>query len=131
MKNRPLLHKRKLFIDRTIQLPLLVYSIAMATVGVAIAAIFSVYASKWINFEHDFTLSMVFIIGCALFCYSVMLILGLYVSNKIAGPIYRMQMHMKDLCAGNNPTPLTTRENDYINKELIEQYNQLIQKFNK
>ena len=131
MIKRPFLHRKKLFIDRDIQLPLLMYSIAMATLGVAIAAIFSVYAAKWINFGGDFILSLVFIVGCAGFCYSVMLLFGLFISNKIAGPIYRMRIHMKELCEGKNPKPLETRESDFMSKELIAQYNQLIETFKK
>lgn len=131
MNKRPYLHKRSLLVDRNVQIPILVYSIAVSTLGVTLAAAFSVYGAHLINFKASFTLSLVFITGCAFFCYSIMLIAGLYLTNKIAGPIHRMHMHMKELCEGKDPGPLTTRDDDFINKELISQYNKLVQKLKK
>ena len=131
MNKRPYLHKRMLLVDRNIQIPILVYSLALSTLGIAIAALFSVYFSHWINLKNNFAASICFLIGTASFCYSIMVIVGLYLTNKIAGPIYRLQMHMKEICDGKNPEPLQTRDTDYVNKELINQYNQMIEQLKK
>jgi nitrogen fixation/metabolism regulation signal transduction histidine kinase len=128
MNKRPYLHKRSLLVDRNIQIPILVYSVAVSTLGVTLAAAFAVYGAHLINFRVDFTSSLIFVVGCAFFCYSIMMIAGLYLTNKIAGPIYRMHMHMKEVCEGKSPEPLTTRDDDFVNKDLIKQYNQLLEK---
>ncbi len=131
MNKRPIFHKRQLLIDRNIQMPLLAYSIGMATLGMAIAIVFFTYSFHFVNFQANYMMAVVFTLGCAIFCYSLIIVAALYISNKIAGPIYRLHKHMSELYEGKDPGPLKTREDDYFSQELVDKYNQLIQKFHK
>jgi sensor histidine kinase YesM len=46
-----------------------------------------------------------------------------FFSHKIAGPLYTLQNHLKQIKAGKNPVKLTFRKGDYF-QELAEDVNQ-------
>lgn len=128
---RPPLLKRQLMVDQNIQLPLLTYSLFMATMGVATASIFSmVWAQNFVNLGDSWKNPVLLIFG-GVFSYTVMVVLGLYITNRVAGPLHRMKLHMRDVVDGKNPAPLTKRKDDYIASELIEDYNKLVQMLQK
>ncbi len=129
MKNRPLFFKRKLFIDSSIQTPILIYSLSIATVGVVLASFFSTLWAQQVASGKMTELNWFSIWLGSLFCYAIMLIIGLYVSNRVAGPLHRLQEHMDSVLKGENPAPLVPRKDDFINKDLIAKYNQLIKEF--
>lgn len=59
----------------------------------------------------------------------LMVVGGLILSNRVAGPIYRMQTHMKDLLDGKDVGPIKFRDKDFF-LELAEQYNEVLKKGN-
>ncbi len=128
MNQRPSLFKRKLWVDRSIQLPLLAYSITMAAVGTAAAAMFSVFYVLFLPQVTNGTMLYILWGVGALFCLSIMVGIGLFVTNRVAGPLLRMKEHMEALSRGESPEPLTPRKDDYVNKDLIDAYNRLVEK---
>jgi len=50
-----------------------------------------------------------------------------YLFHRVAGPVYRIERHMKDVLDGYPIAPLQFRENDQL-PELAETYNQLLYK---
>ena len=51
---------------------------------------------------------------------------GLYLSHKVAGPLYRLNQHLKNY-SRNNVTPLKFRKGDYF-KEIEQSFNEFIKK---
>jgi len=51
---------------------------------------------------------------------------GLVLSHRVAGPLYRMKEHLLETAAGRSPRPLKFREKDYF-QELAEAYNAELQ----
>jgi hypothetical protein len=127
MSKRPPITKRKLWVDRSIQLPLLVYMIAMASVGTAAAAVYSLYyVVLFPPGSSPVAIGMALLMG-AIFCHGLMLGLGLYVTNRVAGPLVRLKEHIESLNRGEKVEPLVVRKHDYVNKDLIEAYNRLVE----
>lgn len=48
---------------------------------------------------------------------------GLYLSHRVAGPVYRLRKHMADLAEGRTDREVTFRTNDFF-PELAEAFNQ-------
>lgn len=129
-KSRPLLHKRSLLIDKGIQIPLMVYSMAMAAMGVLLATAFSVLwtTSTVLELPIWYIYSMMFL--GAITSFLVMLFIGLYVTNKVAGPLYRLKQHMKSVSEQDKVEPLHIRESDFTT-ELLQTYNEMLKKISK
>ncbi len=128
MNKRPSFYKRTLWVDRSIQLPLLTFTLAMATVGTTGVAAFSVYyVTLFPPGSDDLIVKLVWFLA-AFLCYGIMLWLGLFVTNRVAGPLIRMKEHMEALNRGERPEPLTARKDDFVNHDLIKAYNDLVEK---
>lgn len=130
VRKRPPIHRRRLLIDRAIQIPLLTYSVAMASVGILTASVSSVFWRIVVQSDdYQWASSYVLALG-ALLAFGLMIFVGLYLTNRIAGPLYRMREHMKAIADGANPEPIVSREDDYMG-ELFKEYNRLIEKISK
>lgn len=82
-----------------------------------------------INDEKKFMLLLFFV--NAGFMLISMLIGGLYLSHQVAGPLHRLQEHMKRIISGNIPTQalhFKSRKNDFF-PELFEQFNGFVDFF--
>lgn len=55
----------------------------------------------------------------------LMLWLGVYFSNKISGPVYRLNSVLKQLLAGGDVTPVKLRKHDFM-VELSENFNKTL-----
>lgn len=76
-------------------------------------------------FEQEHTMNLVFLITSAV--SSVFLILGgLVLSHRVAGPIYRITRHMKDYAEGKHPGPARFRDGDFF-LELADAFNEHIE----
>jgi len=53
------------------------------------------------------------------------LIFGLFLTNRIAGPMYRLKVRMEELADGKSFEELEIRKNDYFS-ELVIPYNKLV-----
>jgi len=50
---------------------------------------------------------------------------GFVLTNRIAGPIYRLKQHLEDVAAGKTYEDIGFRKMDYFS-ELIEPYNKIL-----
>lgn len=57
---------------------------------------------------------------------SVLVLCGLYMSHRVAGPLYRLLGHMKRVAAGETTENVKFREKDYF-QELADAYNAQLQ----
>ena len=62
--------------------------------------------------------------GAALF----VIVMSLFFLHRIAGPIYRMKVHMLDLMAGESPRELSFRQDDQL-KDLADIFNDFMRHF--
>ena len=53
---------------------------------------------------------------------------GLYLSHRVAGPIYRLRKHMVELTEGNTQREVNFRTNDFF-PELADAFNQFVKQF--
>ena len=104
------------------QFVFLVYSFSMATIPIFV-----------VSFSRDL---MDYIQGGSSMMWAGMLtgatmvllvLVGLLLSNRIAGPLYRIARHLSDLAEGKAPAEIKLREGDYF-KELADAANALTRK---
>ena len=57
----------------------------------------------------------------------VLTLLGIYLSHKVAGPLYRFHSHLTRVSRGDEPTPVHFRDGDYF-QELAQAYNATLTK---
>jgi hypothetical protein len=72
--------------------------------------------------EQEKTLGAVFVI-IAVIALAVGMTVGLWISHRVAGPIYRMRRHLEEAAAGRAPKPIRFRKDDYF-QELADAYNE-------
>ena len=75
---------------------------------------------KFLEEQRDAMIHIYLVIALAVFTVNV--IYGLYVSNRIAGPIFRIQRHIEEWFSGKKETPLVFRKNDNFH-ELADMIN--------
>lgn len=66
------------------------------------------------------------IAGIIVFLYLCIFIIAILFSNRLAGPLYRLRRHMKDVAEGKKTPRLSFRKNDYYSN-LQESYNNLLE----
>jgi len=60
----------------------------------------------------------------AVFLIPVLILIGLNVTHRVAGPLHRVERHLEDLAGGEDPGPLVCRRTDEI-PELSELVNRV------
>lgn len=58
------------------------------------------------------------------------LVFGLYYTNRVFGPLYRLQMDIRGILAGTARAPVRLRKGDYFG-ELVNDFNALMEKMEK
>lgn len=114
---------RQLIVNRPLQLMLLCYSVAI----VILTSVFLLGVTfSYANSDTDyFAFERVLILGFLLF--AMIFLVDLWISNKIAGPIYRLEMHMKGLLDGEPIKELQIRTGDHF-QSTVDLYNQLLKR---
>ena len=74
--------------------------------------------------EQKSALSMLYF-GVSAVAFVVMMGLGVLYSHRIAGPLYRLNQHMKAIADGAEPSPVNFRKRDQF-QELVESFNAMI-----
>lgn len=136
MKNRRLpFFKRQLVVNRKVQYSLLAWVIF-------IAVFFSFYSiasmMTWQLLVGDATkfsdipagrlaLAILLIWSGGIMVLAISVFAANCVSNRLVGPLWRLEKHMKGILNGNPPTPIQCREKDQF-EELVATYNKLIEK---
>lgn len=142
MKKRREEQRKTLLINPVFQKHFLAFSmgIGLAVTGVfylALSYFFWKFKNKGISLglppdhtffhfldEQRFTMNLIFLVASGV----IMLLVasyGLYMSNRIAGPIYRVQSHLKAWLAGRVKGGVTFRKEDYF-LDLADSVNQVL-----
>jgi methyl-accepting chemotaxis protein len=79
--------------------------------------------------EQKSALSMVYF-GVSAVAFLLMMGLGVLYSHRIAGPLYRLNNHMKAIADGADAAPVNFRQRDQF-QELAESFNAMIAKLRK
>jgi sensor histidine kinase YesM len=123
----------KLLINKKFQLTMLTYTIAVAIVAILCAGFLQslIMPTDCMppNLEDLGPLLWV-ALGIIAVLLTVMTLITIILTNRIAGPIYRLQVHMKSLIRGEPVEDLTIRDSDYF-VEVVQGYNELIKKLKK
>jgi HAMP domain-containing protein len=115
-------------IDRKVQLTILVYTIIVAVLVTLMDELFLKISTQ--PYAADDIGSVIFS-AWAYFCGCVLLAVALIIvnfelSNRIAGPIYRLKAHMDAVADGKMPDDVAFRKGDQF-KEVAISYNRLLQ----
>jgi methyl-accepting chemotaxis protein len=113
-------------VNNRLQLTILFYGFILAMSGNGIITIFQNLTSGQFNFMGP-TGMYWFAIGISFVLCLLLVLLGLMVSNRIAGPIHNLKNHMEAVLENKGPAPLNIRKDDYFS-EIVEPYNSLIAK---
>jgi len=124
---RPTLFRRRLLVDNFMQLTLLMYCIAIACVGVMAAAFFGFLIVISVPSELSTQTPVTLFVMGGVMSFIAMCFLGLYLTNKIAGPLVRLREEMRRVADGETPRTLVPREGDMA-KSLYVEYNRLVQR---
>ncbi len=63
--------------------------------------------------EQRWTMDLIYLITGVVAC-AILLAYGLYLSNRVAGPLYNLQQYLESYLAGRRQGPLQFREKDYF-----------------
>jgi len=72
----------------------------------------------------------VLFLGTTITFFCLMWAGGLILSNRVAGPLFRLKKHMRDTIDGAESRPVKFREGDYF-QDIAETYNELLEKLKK
>jgi methyl-accepting chemotaxis protein len=126
---RPAFYKRKLIIDAPLQLTLLFYTVIVVVMTTSIN-LFSGRISdptKPLLYDVEIQSWRMIGFGGTVLVFSVLFLMIVFLSNRIAGPIHRLKQHMVDLTEGKITEPIQFRKNDHFS-DLAGKYNALIEK---
>ena len=73
------------------------------------------------------TMNLIFIV-VSLISVVVLLGFGIVISHRIAGPLYRLNMHMASVTETKNLKPVKFRKGDYF-LEIQDSFNKMVEKF--
>ena len=76
--------------------------------------------------EQKHSMDLVFLVT-GIVCFLILIIAGLYISHRVAGPLYRLHKHMNDVADGKTTNEVKFRNKDYF-PELAEAYNKQLKR---
>lgn len=128
MNNRKVRFRRRIFIvNFKLQLVFIFYSVFISSIVVGSNLVFQSVVLPRISPDGVWQWGAITgaLVVCAIIYVSIWV--GMVISNKIAGPIYHLQAHMKSVNSGERPGPLKLRKGDFFT-EIVPEYNDLIQR---
>ncbi|MGE0763550.1 MAG: hypothetical protein AB7N80_09765 [Bdellovibrionales bacterium] len=127
MKNTKALpfYSRTFLINKRMQLTFLMYSVFLAMVVSVTNFCFQLLMANSETVPTPIDLSVVAL--SMMFIFTVVIFFGLYLTNRIAGPLFRLQRHMESVASGQTTEPLAFRKKDYFS-DIIEPYNKILQR---
>jgi sensor histidine kinase YesM len=121
---RPTVFQRKLIIFPKIQIPLISWTAGLALIGALFTASFIVYSQNHLDAP---VLQTNLVFGLAgLIIFSAYAILLSYYTNRLFGPLYRLQVTMKKMAKGEDVSPIRLRDGDHF-ADLIDDYNRMVE----
>ncbi len=117
-------HKKKWFVSSKIQRDLIIYIICLSLLSqmVLISHIMAADISYGTYIDYVAIIIKIFFIGYIIY--------GLWLSNRIVGPLIRLKQHMDEVVEGKANGEIQFRKNDY-GLELAESFNQVVKKLKK
>ena len=76
---------------------------------------------KFLN-EQRWSLDVIYLVTAVIAC-GILLAHGLYLSNRVAGPLHRLNQYLRNMLDGRENAPLSFREKDYF-QELTQSVNE-------
>jgi hypothetical protein len=143
---KPILFRRKFLIEKELQLSIIFYLVGLFVVSVLIlyfglretysvvdAEILRIYPKEALALKENQDVH-VLLLQRFFFYYLLATIplfaLGaLFLSHRVAGPIYRIRMILKQMLAGQKPFPMQVRKNDFM-KDIIALLKEVVEKNN-
>ncbi len=119
-------YQRRYVINSKLQVGVLLYSVSVAAVVSIVNQLFRYMQSEEASPILGMNPGIVLWIFNCLIVFAVVLF-GFYFTNRIAGPIYRLQKHIEKSVAGGEVSPFTIRKGDYF-QELMVAYNKFLEK---
>jgi nitrogen fixation/metabolism regulation signal transduction histidine kinase len=118
---------RKLVVNPRLQIGIMAYTIAFITLVDSI----NLYCQTFlINNEVSSGMRVLMTSGVIFVTFVSAIVFGMILTNRIAGPIYRLRRHMSEVADGQHTLPINFRKNDYFS-EIIPEYNKIIEKLPK
>jgi signal transduction histidine kinase len=114
--------RRQLFVDRRTQFAMLAYSLLVALATMLLVMLFFLLMQT--PMIENASRTEFYMILASLWFASVVILsyLGAVLSNRIAGPVYRLRQHMATIHQGGPIEPVKFRDGDHFS-ELAEDYN--------
>lgn len=124
--------RRRYLVNYRLQLMIIGYGFIMSLAGIKLLEIIhQFYSGQDVFFLGFGPVSTVLVIATISIVFFLFVFAGFVISNHIAGPIYRLNLHMKMVTEGKKAGPMVIRKHDFF-KELVATYNNLLnQKLNK
>lgn len=121
-------HRRTIWvINRSVQLKVIAYVMASVVAGVVFTAFVhrltgdAVAANGYVPGRVLATLA-----GSGLMLFALIVALGMYLTNQIAGPLFRLQRELAKIADGSAPDLLHPRRGDSY-QDLVAEYNRAVQ----
>ncbi len=125
-------YSRKLIVNSNIQFVLLRYAVCMGLLFLSLGMFFAFTIEKVMTLRmggFDFvTTSEIMMFSTLILFVIVACYLGLVVSNRIVGPIYRLVRHMEDFQVTGKFEEIHFRKDDHF-KEIAISFNKIMARF--
>jgi signal transduction histidine kinase len=122
MMNKIPVYKMKWFVGSKVQIDLIIYIVSMCLLSQLLVFSHDVVEASMIDESYSqyfIVIIQIAYFGCILY--------GLWLTNRIAGPLVHLKAHMDAMAEGKTDSELHFRKNDY-NLELAESFNGLVKK---
>lgn len=108
--------RRKLLINAKVQIVFLIYGVSLALFTLWTASIYREVINDSISSSAKYTAAVGICVG-----FSIFVLAGVFISNLIVGPIYRIMTHMDGVSDGKPFRELTFRRFDFF-QEILPSY---------
>lgn len=119
--------RKTLIINRDVQLKIIGFGSISALGGTLFAAYIARVTFPFMLAGEEVPRQSLLMVGLAgLLLFSVATIIGMYLSNRIAGPIHRVHRGIKAMADGETPERIRGRRPGDSYQSLIEDYNRMV-----
>lgn len=142
-QSRPLVFRRRYLIDRKFQLNFSLLLLIIAAVNVFFFCMLFFFYDQEVSFVYQNILGLEYLpedikqIGFSIFIKTIIfavifetifiLMLGIFFSHRIAGPVFNLRQRIKEIIAGHLPQQIRLRKDDML-QEFAKDMDQLVQK---
>lgn len=120
---------RNYLINTKLQLLITGYTLLFGLSMSLFVGFLTVYLQSAAMYDTSSIYSLSIVVGFFVMTILLQIIMGWYLTNKIAGPLYSLKKHMTAVLANENPEPLKFRKDDFF-IDVAEDYNKVIDLLN-